>query len=319
MNLSKESLHELEAFPQVLRQLLQAELAAGNEIVELNYGFPAPPAGAWIKLAKPLCSRPQSSGDGIIYYDRNFPNFSGEITDAKRFYFLLEPPHPPEPEPPFNAPGTTPSPKSGSTSDLVQRFRDSMAIDYNKWHDGIGYDVGLLSKASPEELREVEAIMLQRGILDWRDVEAFAVFHSPAARMALRRALKGSDESIRAAVLNYAPEIVSEDERCASLISALETAEIFGGLTQTLLQVEDFHPPLIVDALLRGTLRRDGTTAVNFAAMLMFLHGKAASAFDWEQRPFFLKFQTEDAAQRAAAFRELCEKIGANAGRFLPA
>ena len=99
----------------------------------------------------------------------------------------------------------------------------------------------------------------------------------------------------------------------------MERAEISGGLTQALLQVEEFHPPRIVDALFRGVLQRDGTTAVHFSAMLMFLHGRAASSFDWEQRPFFLKFQTEDRAQRAAAFRELCEKTGVGADRFLAA
>jgi len=43
--------------------------------------------------------------------------------------------------------------------------------------------------------------------------------------------------------------------------------------------------------------------------MLMFIHGKADAAFDWNQRPFFLQFHTEDAAERRHHFRELCEKI----------
>ncbi len=38
-----------------------------------------------------------------------------------------------------------------SASPLVRRFRESMAIDYYKWHDGIGYDITLIAEASPRE------------------------------------------------------------------------------------------------------------------------------------------------------------------------
>jgi hypothetical protein len=66
----------------------------------------------------------------------------------------------------------------------------------------------------------------------------------------------------------------------------------------------------VIDALFRGLLKRDGGTAVHFSAMLMFLHGKAASSFDWDHRPFFLQFNTEDPAERRRCFRELCDRIG---------
>ena len=41
----------LARFPPVLQELIQAELAAGNSIVEIGGGFPAPPAGAGLRLA----------------------------------------------------------------------------------------------------------------------------------------------------------------------------------------------------------------------------------------------------------------------------
>jgi hypothetical protein len=53
-----------------------------------------------------------------------------------------------------------------------------------------------------------------------------------------------------------------------------------------------------------------GDVAMHFAAMLLFVHGKADSEFDWEHRPFLLQFNTEDPAERAPAYRELCERIG---------
>jgi len=44
--------------------------------------------------------------------------------------------------------------------------------------------------------------------------------------------------------------------------------------------------------------------------MLLFVHGQADSSFDWDQRPFFLKFNTADRTEREAMFRELCDRIG---------
>jgi hypothetical protein len=311
---------EVEAFPPVLSALLEAEVAAGNEIVEVGHSFPAPPAGAYARLARPLITRERRSGDGIDYYDRNTSIYSGEITDAKRFYFLLEPPRPPGPEPDMNAIRAR---ASGSAAEgeppapLVDRFRSSMIIDYEKWHDGVGYDVELLRSATPQELVEIEDLLVNRPVADWRDVEALAALDSPRARALLRKTLKSGTRELRVAVTDHAPHLVSEDERTATLVAALEGAEIYGGLTQALLQVEEFHPPKVIEALLRGALARSGDTAVHLAAMLMYVHGKAESSFDWEQRPFFLLFNTDDRAEREAAFRELCEKIGVEADRYL--
>ena len=48
--------------------------------------------------------------------------------------------------------------------------------------------------------------------------------------------------------------LISAAARTASLVAALESAEIYGGLTQTLLEVEAHHPPEVIEALLRGAL-----------------------------------------------------------------
>jgi hypothetical protein len=56
----------------------------------------------------------------------------------------------------------------------LQRFEKNMAIDYEKWHDGIGYDIDTIKLASPTELKEIEQILVQHKPRDWRDVEALA-------------------------------------------------------------------------------------------------------------------------------------------------
>ena len=333
--------------PAVLRALLEAELAAGNEIAEIGHTFPAPPAGAYFRLAKPLLSRAPKSGDGIVYYDRNGSTYSGEITDAKRFYFLLEPPHPPEPEPDMDAIRSTPVPKPkkadqikpaaptarakgpavivphagtiGNEAELtpVQRFERSMVLDFDKWHDGVGYDLNTLRAMSPAELKTTEAMLIRRGVDDWRDVEALACFNTPAAHAALRAAMNHANPEVRHAVTRHAPELISDSTRIASLVDGLQSAVFFGGLRQTLDQVADFHPAPIVEALFRGTLDRAGEEAVHFAAMLCFIHGQAAEPFDMAQRPFFLRFNTDSRTERETVFRELCEKIGVDAMRYL--
>ena len=209
--------------------------------------------------------------------------------------------------------------KSAGLSGAVARFAASMEGTMESWREGTGYDLALLKSATPEELESIEEMILSRPVEDWRDVEALAALDSPRARVALRKALKSSDHRVATAVAEYAPHLVSDAERTKVLVAALEGAEIYGGLTQALLDVEEYHPPEIVDALFRGLLKPNCENPVHFAAMLMFIHGKADSSFDWTHRPLFLRFKTEDRAERESVFRELCEKIGVDPERHLKA
>jgi hypothetical protein len=345
MAIPKNALADIAAMPPRLRALLEAELAAGNEIAEVGHTFPAPPVGAYFKLAKPLLTRVPPADDGIRYYDRNSSLYSGEITDAQRFFFLLEPPHPREPEPDMDAirrahlpkdqpnllgpvrrhkaisaPPRSTVPASPSSAPVeetaVQRFRNSMVIDYEKWHDGTGYDLKIIADASPTERREIERLLLSRGGQDWRDIEALAALDTAGTRRALKTALQTGNHEIRTAVTGYAPKLISATKRTASLLQALRTARLFGGLSPALDQVAEFHPPKIVAELFRGTLEREGDVAVHFAAMIFFIFGLAKEPFDWEQRPFFLRFNTENRREREAVMLELCAKIGPAADRF---
>lgn len=322
---------DFAAFPAVLRELVLAELAAGNAIAELSGGYPAAPCGACIRLARPVHPSRRRKTATLDFYARNTSSHAGEFTDAQRHFFVLEPPLPPEPPPDMDAirarlaasvpapiaprPATsraaTPAaPSTAHPGSLLARFEASMHIDYVKWHDGIGYDLSLIPQASPAERQAIEAMLLARDCRDWRDVEALAALGGYSARLALRRALQSDDDAIRMAVLSYAPGLASDDERCACLLRALEQASFGSGLSEALREVETTHPPAVIDALLRGLLAREGDVACHFAAMLYFLHDHASSPFDWSHRPFFLRFNTPDPVARAAAGRELCATLG---------
>ena len=143
--------------------------------------------------------------------------------------------------------------------------------------------------------------------------------NTPAARQAIKAALKHPSIEVRIAASRYAEngDDDNDDDREAALTDALEHSDIYGGMSQTLDQVQSFHPQPVIDALLRGTLAREGEVAFHFAAMLFFLFGRADSAFDWNHRHFFLKFYTIDRNERTALFKELCQIIGVNPEKYL--
>ena len=192
----------------------------------------------------------------------------------------------------------------------LDRFVRSLFIDYEKWHDGVGFDLDALREVTPTERVVAESRL--DATHDWRDVEALAVLAelgSASAERSLRDALKSGSNEIRLAIMKHAPHLVDDAVRTEMLVNALEVATPFDAFTDTLEQVERFHPPPVVDALWRGIDTRQGDVAVHYAAMLAFIYRKADSAFDWSMRPLFLKFNTTSSAERRAATAELRSRL----------
>lgn len=94
MNPTPRQKRSLAAFPRALRGLIEAELAAGNAIAELGQGFPAPPVRAFCRLARRVGTCPRASSEELDFFERNSLGYSGEFTDARRCFFVLEPPNP---------------------------------------------------------------------------------------------------------------------------------------------------------------------------------------------------------------------------------
>jgi len=229
----------------------------------------------------------------------------GAALSLERDAFLTEIGVPLDPEP---APDPAPP---------YQRFLESMHRNQERWRDGVGYDLQALAEAGPDHRRMIEERLLSRQPLIWHDIEALAALDTPRARARILAALDDPDAMVRAAVTRFAAGQLARDDHAAALVKGLETAEFYGGLTQVLDQVAAFHPPPVVEALFRAALRREGEVAVHCAAMLMFVFGKAQEAFDWDHRPFYLRFHTEDRAEREAAFRELCGRVGTEPEAYL--
>jgi hypothetical protein len=191
----------------------------------------------------------------------------------------------------------------------LERFKNSMVIDFEKWHDGIGYDLEAIKSASPPEREEIEHLLINHSPRGWRDIEALAEINTKSARQAIKEAIKEPDPAVRVAITRYAPDLVTDRERTLSIVNGLHEADIFGGLSQVLDDVAEYHPQEVKEALIVGLLKREGDVAVLFAAMLFYIFGKSKEPFDMAQRPFFLRFNTVNRAERVAVFRELCEKL----------
>jgi hypothetical protein len=188
-----------------------------------------------------------------------------------------------------------------------QRFLDSMIIGYEQWHDGDGYDLEALAALKDEERGSAETVLITHLATKagWRDVEALDALGTPGAMAAVKAATKHGNPEVR----NQALEIMA----AASPEQAGPQLEddIVHAVERGALDLAESHPtPRVKRALLDCARLSNPTTRVNAAAMLMYLCGKADEPFDWNQRPFFLRFGTEDNQELRVAWTELRERTG---------
>lgn len=203
-------------------------------------------------------------------------------------------------------------------SDAFDRFMASTNIDYEAWHDGVGYDLEALKAVEGEDRAEAERFLLERAGSDWRDLEALLALGTRTARAAVIEQLRTGrlEQRLQAAkYLGNDPNL--EADREAAVVAGLGEAVFYGGLSVALDLATELRTPAMVEALFRASLRDEGEAAVHAAARLAFIHRKAREAFDWELRPLFLKFNTADRGERTRAFRELCTLCGVDPGPYL--
>jgi hypothetical protein len=204
-------------------------------------------------------------------------------------------------------------------------FMASTDIDYEKWHEGEGYDLDALRELKGAELIEVEQWLVDRAANDWRDIEALLAIGSDRAVAAVLEQLRHGTLEQRlwaARYLTNDPEVAARlpgwiADRDAAVVAGLGSAVLVGGLTQALDLAVELRTPAMVRALWRATQRDESEASVHAAARLAFLYGKATSNFDWDLRPLFLRFGTADKAERASATVELARLCGVDPASYL--
>ena len=204
-----------------------------------------------------------------------------------------------------------------SKSPAYDRFVASMKLGYVEWHDGISYDIDALDKVHGDERQELEALLIANKDSDWRYSEALGRIGSPKAWDALFASTKGPNREVRF----RAAEILHAAGRFPDLsdlvVESIHNSKIGDGFAEGMRWAAQYKTPVVVTALLEELLNPSNKNAVHFAAMLYFLFGKAKEPFDWQYRPFFLKFLTNDPQERRALFDELCSAIGIDAKAYL--
>jgi hypothetical protein len=194
-------------------------------------------------------------------------------------------------------------------SSAYDRFMQSMQIGHDQWHDGTGYDLEALQELEGEELARVEALLIRRKDEDWRDAEALAALNSPKAAEALKSSISSPNVQVK---LRAAEQYAEEGDMTTmeeALIQSLRTSKLYEGLTQALDLAEEHPTERVKQTLFWCALHGNDDVRVHAAALLFYLYGIAESNFDWEFRPFFLRFGTEDMEERRAAFLELCQRV----------
>jgi hypothetical protein len=201
-----------------------------------------------------------------------------------------------------------------------ERFMASTNIDYERWHDGIGYDLDALGELEGAERHAAEQWLLTRAADDWRDLEGLIAIGSARARAAVIDQLRhGKLEQRLWAARSLADDSALAGDREAAIVAGLESSVILTGMSVAMDLAVAERTPAIVAALFRAALRDEGEVAVHAAARLAFIHGKAREEFDWDLRPLFLRFHAVDHAERAAAFRDLCKLCDVDPEPYLAA
>ena len=197
-------------------------------------------------------------------------------------------------------------------SEAYQLFLDSMVMDFDKWHDGTGYDLKALEQLEPEERATIEKLLIgnlkQSG--DWRDVQALAALGSESARAAVDKARFHSNTKVRNYALRIRLNTQDSKDMTKKDIAELEE-QVIQAMTHGDYEVAEYMPTMRVKkALLHLTQEADSEIRVSAAAFLLYLCGQAPEPFDWSQRPFFLLFGNEDPKMLQLAWEHLRKRTG---------
>jgi HEAT repeat protein len=188
--------------------------------------------------------------------------------------------------------------------DLIDRFRESMVMNYERWHDGLGYDIELLDEMSETERKSIEALLIAN-VSNWRDLEALDRLGTPESLDAIAKARESSNTELRLAAQQYGVKPTAEERESAILDGLADD----GTLSKALDEAAENPTPKIIAALLKMARDRDGVAGYHAASTLYYVHGKMDSPYDMTHRPFFLRFSEPPSPDRRLAFEELCRQL----------
>ena len=181
-----------------------------------------------------------------------------------------------------------------------------------KWREGIGFDLAALKNVTESERASLVKMLKERLETegDWREIEALGAIGTTEAKEAIRRAIDHGSPETRLYAADQLAKMEEPQHLEAAIIEALRKTSLFGGLSQALDLAEENPSPRIQETLLDLALNGDEEQRIHCAALALYLGGKAEEAFDWNHRPFFLRFGENDRNIQIEAYKELCSRLG---------
>ncbi len=201
-------------------------------------------------------------------------------------------------------------------SSEYERFLASQRLTHEQFMSGEGYDLEALSGIPLIEHPLATRTLIARcksATADWRDVEALGVMARqgvPTALDTLHAALNHPKHELRLQAAKQLEALGEPTDWDKQIVDAIARHHFDTAFSRAL-DLAAEHPSdavrqAVLDCALNGA---DAESRVNAAAMALYLAGKSDSPFDWDQRPFFLRFGEDDRTEIQAAWRELRDRI----------
>jgi len=200
--------------------------------------------------------------------------------------------------------------------EAYQLFLDSMVMNFDKWHDGIGYDLEALGQLGSEERDSVEELLTKnlKEVGDWRDVEALAALGTDSALAAVDGARFHNNSKVR----KHAIRVILGRQHAKDM-TAEEKTELEEQVVQAVArgdyELAEWMPTMRVKKTLLDSIlsaEYNSEIRVSAVAFLLYLCGQAPEPFDWSQRPFFLLFSNSqrDSKMLQQAWNHLRKRTG---------
>jgi hypothetical protein len=204
-------------------------------------------------------------------------------------------------------------PKPEPTEAFI-RFKKSMTLDYDAWHDGLPYDIPALADVTPEERGLLTDEICGKSSLDWRDVEALRALATPKAIKRVSAAAgKQTDGGGIEAFMDEIEKHGWTGEIETRFIEKLESVASMTGALDRLYEIAEAHPtPAVRKQIMRNArIASDETVRYSMGAFLLYLAGHVDSryVFDKDHRPHLLDLNSDDYKTYKAAVAWLEAKV----------
>src|SRR4051812_39215162 len=122
-----------------------------------------------------------------------------------------------------------------------------MTLDYDRIHNGYGYDLEALDELTPDELIRAEDLVIAQRLSGWREIDGLNHLGSSHAIAEMMKALHSAEIEVRMRATGYlvSRKLITEGDVEDIIINALGKTTILNGLAFTLRLVTEYPTPAV--------------------------------------------------------------------------